>query len=303
MVHKTKMSSKNFQITSYNDIDSTKLALDSLKGLHFYGFGYEKCPTTGTLHWQGLVCFNRKRRVTGVREDLSHVEKPMHVDILNDTPKHHWETYAKKNYTAVLDEAGNKQLFQWGLVPEAANPYQETLDLVKRGEEHPRDCVSASHLIRHKRSIYELYEEFKPEPKELPGRCGYWIWGATCMGKTTQVRKLAPFTKSHDKFWCSYKNQENVLVNDIALCKEDKELHMLLMAWTEAAPFDAAIKHGAQRMLRPKRVFVTSNYPPEVYIASCGVGQETQLAFLDRFKNRTFNPTIPFTLDIFKCIE
>lgn len=296
------MSSKNYQITSYNDLDSTKLALDCLKGVWFYGFGREKCPTTGNLHWQGLLCFNRKRSVTGVRVDLSHLEKPMHVEILQDTPHNHWERYCKKFESGVLDEAGNKILFTFGVVPIAVDSYKETFDLVKKGEQHPRDCVNPSHLIRHKRNLYELYEEFKPEPVDLPARCGYWVWGPTAMGKTTQVRKLKPFMKDHDKYWCGYMQQPDVLINDVCITDEDKGLYRQIMAWTEQAPFPGAVKHGKARILRPNRIWITSNYPPDQYIASTGAGQETQIAFLDRFKNRTFHITTPQTFDITKCL-
>jgi len=108
-----------------------------------------------------------------------------------------------------------------------------------------------------------------------------WIWGKTGVGKSTIARKENPgfYDKSHNKWFENYKNEEVILIDDLS--KDAATwIASYLLRWGDHYPFPIDVKYASNN-IRPKRIIVTSNFPPSDFFAG-----DTLDAILRRYKVR-----------------
>ena len=86
----------------------------------------------------------------------------------------------------------------------------------------------------------------------------FWYYGPTGTGKSFTARKIAPnaYLKTNTKWWDHYDYEEEVLIEEMA--PNLIGAHHMKM-WTDHYPFACEVK-GHQTRIRPKHVYVTSNY-------------------------------------------
>lgn len=93
----------------------------------------------------------------------------------------------------------------------------------------------------------------------------YWVYGAAGVGKDTFVNQMAPhaYLKDPDtRWWDGYDGQEDVIIRDLGPDHDPR----VVKVWADRYPFPAEVKGSTLGDIRPKRMFVTTNYAPdEVY--------------------------------------
>lgn len=89
-----------------------------------------------------------------------------------------------------------------------------------------------------------------------------WVYGATRVGKSYWARHsadgLAVYPKEKTKWWCGYKGEPVVVIDDVQPEHADF-LAGALKIWADTYPFMAENKGGGS-LIRPQRIIVTSNY-------------------------------------------
>lgn len=115
----------------------------------------------------------------------------------------------------------------------------------------------------------------KPEGAGPPN---VWYWGAPNTGKSRRARaELGSFyQKMNNKWWESYDGEANVLLEDVDRTHEWMGSHLKI--WADRYGFRAEIKCDSA-VMRPEKIFVTSNYHPKEIFNDPSVCQ----AILDRF--------------------
>lgn len=212
--------------------------------LEYCTYGREVCPVTGKPHLQGYLCLKKKAR-------LSFMKK-LH-------PSCHWEIKRGTVKEAIDYCRKDGKWEQFGDIPDESgsqSSYRHCVELAQAGK---MDSIAEEYpgmYTRYKRT-YESMVQFSKEPLEEP--CGIWIVGPPGCGKDGNViKKYSPFVKPHNKWWDGYSGQEVVLISDVD--KSDaKWIGNFLKIWTDRYPFRAEIKSGTIQ-IRPKKIFVTSNY-------------------------------------------
>lgn len=130
----------------------------------------------------------------------------------------------------------------------------------------------------HPRFTMEVVDYFHP-PQPVAVLDNYWFHGPTGSGKSTRALKLYPdhYLKDINKWWDGYHDEETVIIEEWS--PESYMLLQHLKRWADHHVFRAEIKGGC-RVIRPRRIVVTSNYT----IEECAPRQQDLLPLLRRFQ-------------------
>jgi len=221
----------------------------------------------GTPHLQGYVAMKSRKELTAMKKLIPRA----HWEISRGTPQEASD-YCKKDGS--FQESGVLPVN--GGVQKKRN-WDAALASAKLGnfEEIPADM-----LIQHYHAFKRIKQDY-PQPIEgLDEVCGEWFWGAPGVGKSRMVRERWPlyYDKPCNKWWDGYQGEETVLIDDFDLTH--KVLGHHLKRWSDHYPFPAEMK-GTTIQIRPKRIIVTSNYPPSAIFTEDDV---LCAAILRRFK-------------------
>lgn len=123
----------------------------------------------------------------------------------------------------------------------------------------------------------------------------HWYWGPSGSGKSSSARKSYPcaYLKTKNKWWNGYEAQDAVIIDDIDPSHE-VWIGAFLKEWSDHYQFQAEVK-GSCRVIRPKTIVVTSQYP----IDGVFKDPETVAALKRRFKvthfsDHVYNPSSGF---------
>lgn len=131
------------------------------------------------------------------------------------------------------------------------------------------DCIEDDHFIQHYSTLKRIHKDFQTKPPDLtppPGKwrgVGIWYYGDTHTGKSYAARQEFPgaFIKSaKNKWWCGYRGEEYVILDDMD--KSHEYMGFDLKIWADVYAFPAENKGGAE-FIRPLKIIVTSNYHPK----------------------------------------
>jgi len=265
---------KNYVFTLNNYSVEEEEALKKLE-CKYICFGKEIAPTTKTPHLQGMVCFQNQRSFDQVKSIFpirTHLE-PMRGRVEQS------QVYCKKDGT----------WFENGIPPQSNKKngeiekerYEDAWKLAKEGK---IEEIDADLRIRHYHTIKRIYKDYQVRPEDKDHTTGYWFHGPPGTGKSFTARMENPnaYIKSANKWWDGYQGEEVVILDDLDLMH--KVLGHHLKIWGDAYAFNAEDK-GGSRMIRPKRIIVTSNYTIEFMFA----GDEDMIkAILRRYRCREF---------------
>lgn len=86
-----------------------------------------------------------------------------------------------------------------------------------------------------------------------------FVFGPPGTGKSRYFQCMSSlYRKDANKWWCGYQNERNVLIEDVDP-ESCRRMARFFKIWLDRYPFTAQVK-GSAIVIRPERVFITSNY-------------------------------------------
>lgn len=226
----------------------------------------------GTPHLQGYLWFNSLKSLSQVKE-------------LHGTA--HWEP-------AKADALKNKEYctkegdyFEYGTPPmsqgEKGEANEKRWDEARKAaEEGNWEDIPSDIYIKYVKNLEYIFKSKQPAVECIDGELvNEWMYGEPGGGKSGLALKENPgaYIKDMDQWWDGYVDQESVIIDDVD--KFQKKWARELKLWGQHQPFSADVK-GSKRILRPKKLVVTSNYK----IDEIWEDEITRVAMHRRFKER-----------------
>lgn len=247
--HRAYIFTWNNYPNDYRDDDPLDTWLHGLRCVYAVA-GREVAPGTGTPHLQGYCRWKNPRSITAVRTLLAGC----HVEPAKGTPTQ-CRTYCTKDDSfrevgTIPVDPGDAEKERW----------QDALLAAKEGR---FDDVAPDIYIRYVGNLHRIRRDVLPPLQSLPVTCGFWVMGPTGSGKSRGVRDHFPllYPKPLNKWWDSYSDQNEVLIDDVDY-NHSSWLGHFLKIWADHYPFIAEVK-GGSRLIRPEKIIVTSQYSIE----------------------------------------
>lgn len=244
----------------------------------------ETGDTTGYLHWQILCQLRTKMSIRGLQEMFG---MEMHAELSRSSAA---DDYVHKEETAVpgtrftLGEKGSvrKAKRDWSLARTHA--IAGTLDEIE-----------ADIYIRYYQSLRSIAtDHIRNAFTERRARV---FWGPTSTGKSTtawlQAGESAYPKNPGTKWWDAYVDQENVVIDEFRGGVPIGDL----LRWLVGFPVLVEVK-GGHRMLRCRRIWITSNLSPEAWYPCCD--PDTLAALMRRLEVYHFPLAEEHSFDVFE---
>ena len=248
-----------FTINNWTDEDKTQL----LALPYTYLLFGEEVGAEGTPHLQGYVQLKTRVRLGSLSKLLprASLRNALGSAEQNDAYCKKDGTYTElgtpkpgKGVPSVAERAlRNKRLLDPAVSLEELVANEELSPHNVRAIKNARMDISLDNNERNPPPNLSLAEPTSHE----------WYYGEPRSGKTTHARTNHPdaYLKSKDQWWCLYKGEDTVIVEDLG------ENHVKLLddlkEWADYWQFKAQVKGGQLGKIRPKKIIVTSNYHPE----------------------------------------
>lgn len=208
--------------------------------------------TEGTNHLQGYIELSKPARLAAMRTWLPGA----HFEARRGT-REQARDYCRKEDSRVEGP------FERGTWEAGGSGARNDLLEVKRKLDNnvPMQDIWDEHFqttLRHYKGFQE-YKKIKTGHRTWKTVVTCY-WGRTGTGKSRRCLELAPtaYWKTRDEWWDGYEGQEDVILDDFyGWLPWDFLLRLL-----DRYPLDVNAKGGGRRMVA-KRIFLTSNKPPE----------------------------------------
>lgn len=227
----------------------------------------------GTPHLQGFVSLHVNHRLTAVKRYCSRA----HWELAKGTATQNF-TYCSKDGDFI--EKGTRSLTRNEQRVAQQDTWRNFIAAAKNGTaeaDYPREFVQYNGFVQR---------TYRPTLPTLDTYSGLWFMGAPGTGKSRAAREEYPglYEKSLNRWWDGYEGEETILLDDL-----DKGASVwignFLKRWTDHYPVRVEVK-GGSKVVRPKRVIVTSNYSIQTLFAD--QGPEMVAAIERRFTVREF---------------
>lgn len=219
-------------------------------------------PDEGYVHWQILVAFRQKKSRRAVRNLFG----PFHCQLSRSEAA---AEYVWKEHTRV---EGTQ--FEFGERPFQRNSkvdWDRVWEAAKAGNLME---IPAHVRLQSYRTIRQIGSDYA-EPVGMVRTC-YVFWGRTGTGKSREAWSAAgmgAYPKDpRTKFWCGYKGQSNVIIDEF--CGGIDISHML--RWLDRYPVIVEIK-GGSRCLNASSYWITSNVDPRNWYPEASEEQKAAL--------------------------
>lgn len=206
---------------------------------------------SGTPHLQVYVCLQNAVTFAGLQRRLPGY----HLEVAMGTPQQAAD-YCKKEGVFVehgeLPAQGKRNDLESVRDEIKANPSITNRDLLER---HPSVVARYDRFMDKCRKAY-----CRPATLTWTQSPNLWIYGPAGTGKSSTARSLSTslYVKMANKWWDGYDGEDDVLIDDFHP-EQAKYLTTYLKIWADRYPFPAEIK-GGSLFIRPKRIFVTTQY-------------------------------------------
>jgi len=201
----------------------------------------------GFLHWQVIVGLSKKCSLITIK----NIFGPYHAELTRSSSA---EEYVFKEATRV---AGTQ--FELGSRPfkrNSATDWVQVWDLAKAGKLMD---IEADLRIRYYRTLLCIAGDYSEAPSIL--RTCHVFWGVTGSGKSRRAwaeAGVSAYSKDpRSKFWCGYRAQEHVVIDEF---RGGIDLSHLLR-WLDRYPVNVEIK-GGSKPLMASTIWITSNLHP-----------------------------------------
>ena len=203
----------------------------------------------GQLHWHVYIYFRNPRHGIRQSEETGHWEPAQGNGAISYILAKGMPSF----------ESGRRPT---GFVGDINSKFREFLEFSKTHT--PKELLDSDHAcyyVKYPRAAGEMHDYYN-RPVILDELVNEWWWGEPGTGKTRKAWEENPglYVKNLNKWWDSYEDEEVVLLDDWD--PNAKCLTQYLKTWSDRYPFRAEVK-GASRLIRPKKIIVTSNYPIE----------------------------------------
>lgn len=244
-----------------------------LEWCEYFCYAEEFAESTGSRHSQFYLYTKTKKTMSGVLKLLEkHDYKGAHLEPAHGT---HAESityingpYEKKDKhgTVIKFKPLNETFKDYGERPmESGDKTQADWENVRKlAREGKFDEIDAKYDVCFTRNLRFLHQEAR-RATHLEEPCGIFIWGRSGAGKSHLARahndfnEEDTFLKNFNKFWCSYRNESLVILDDADPTKV-KGLDQELKIWTDRYAFAPENKGGHTGKIRPKTFIITSQY-------------------------------------------
>lgn len=253
---------RHFAFTFHTDeeqrhVDSAAIQglVDALPSVRYVIAGFETCPTTGALHFQGHLTTASPISVSAIKCRLSahyHRFDRIHIEPARNPGAS--IAYCKKE--GDWKEAGEAPVGQG-----TRTDLQAVTDAVADGQglkeiarKHPQEFIKYSRGIQ---ALIALQSTGRTEPT-----AGIWFWGPTGTGKSRTAWELHPDAYSKDpasKWWDGYDGQDVVIIDDFRPSKE-LPFHQLLRL-LDRYPMQVESKGGYLNFNSTKIIFTSCSDP------------------------------------------
>lgn len=150
------------------------------------------------------------------------------------------------------------------------------------------DDIPADIYIRYIGNLKKIHAENQAIPTSIETLDFHWFYGPTGTGKSVTARRDNPnyYLKGINKWWDGYTGQDCVIIEEWSPMDQGAERAMghYLKQWCDHHPFMAETK-GGMKMIRPKKIIITSNYSME----ECFLDKNNLDPLKRRFKIHHFN--------------
>lgn len=247
--------SRNFVFTLNNYTTEEVEAVKSWE-CRYLIFGKE-VGESGTPHLQGYVCFESQRTLSVLKK----LQTRAHWEIAKGSPKQASE-YCEKE--GDVFEKGDRPMTQSEKGSGEKRRWEDAFLAVKEGrlEDVPKDILCTK--LKNIEYAVERVKAADRKVEALEGERGShheWHWGVPGSGKTHYSESQGPFyTFEAGRFWDEYNDEDIVVFQDVD--ESQRPYVQALKNMLDQKPFRAAEKGVKSRMIRPKRVIITSNLHP-----------------------------------------
>lgn len=280
----------NYICTIYPDNFPNVAELDRTLALigadsSFALFGLELAPTTGRAHLHGVIVFNERVRITALKKQFPPC---IHWEPMKGTPQQAIDYIEDKEpiiFGELPVDPGEREKNRWKLAREQLSTGD--VDRLQDDQiyvQHFNSCERIADRFAAKEAAQDL--------EEMPQV--YYLYGVPGAGKSMFARTdAAPhgplYLKEINNWWCGYDPKVHtggVLIDDLG--NGDRWIADRLKQWTDRYAFPASRKNRPAVNIRPKRIYITSNYSLEQLFNL----YPQDVAALDRRCTTMYFPTI-----------
>lgn len=230
----------------------------------------ERAPSTGMLHWQLVVYFDRKRTLSFVKSIFG----PYHFELSRSKAI---ERYVWKEDSAIAGTA-----FELGCKPFCRNNADDWQRIWTAATSGDLESIPPDIRVRHYSTLRKIASDFTSAlgiERQVKV-----FWGPTGTGKSRTAWEQAGLNAypkdPRTKWWDGYQAHENVVIDEfdgtVDIC------HVL--RWFDRYPVLVEIK-GAAVPLKATRIWITSNIDPRQWYV--GKARPEQIQALLRRVNIT----------------
>lgn len=241
----------SFTINNYTEADQLELKkLEENPKTRYLCFGKE-VGQEGTPHIQGYVYFQNQMVFASFKKLLTRAHIEPSRGTVDDNV-----AYCSKD--GDFYEHGDRPINQKRKGQLGAEYWETNKKLAMEGK---LDQVDPKLFLTHYRTLKVISFDHAPKQANLEQLDNYWYYGPTGVGKSRKAHEDHPgaFLKGANKWWCDYKYEDVVLIEE--LDKTHACLGHHLKIWADHYVFPAEVK-GGKINIRPKSIIVTSNWHP-----------------------------------------
>ncbi len=247
------MKSYNFVFTLNNYTDAHEEAIAALyasDACKYIKYGKE-VGESGTPHLQGMIGFKSQRRTNAVIKLFPGA----HIEIMKGRVDQS-DAYVSKDGDCTV--YGTLPMTSKAKGKKEKERWTKALSAAKSGN---FDEIDDDIRVRYYSTIKRIYDDHRKDPEPISLLTNEWVWGPTGTGKSRSVAAKYPnaYYKLLNKWWDGYSDQDTVVIEDLDPfnCKLGGDIKR----WADHRPFPAEYKGGV-KVVRPKRIVITSNYHP-----------------------------------------